>query len=339
MTKAEYSTLYRKARQNTGIITAQTLKKIKSVYGQAGKLAADSVQSAIMSGKSELTIGSWQNLIKQLKKGSEMICTAIEESTPEAVSRAYKQYYSIESKYILDAVRDSGADELITPKGIAAFGTRIDEKVIRALVTRQDQKGYTFSEKIWNLFDKDGLPIGVNGDYQHRIKNLIQCGLAQGRDVTEIGEDIMIYVSKGKEAVFKPGRYGELLPGTGGYRARIPEAVDWRALRLVRSELYASLQTAAVENGKMNPGCSGEFDWILTLGTKHDCICPELAKSGPYTSDKIPDYPHPNCECVVQPKLRNRESFVDDLARWVNNPESSGTDYISSWHKEYKKAA
>jgi hypothetical protein len=105
----------------------------------------------------------------------------------------------------------------------------------------------------------------------------------------------MAYLKGGPEAV--KGRWGKLEPGTREYAKRLgSKGVDYRAMRLYRSEIHRNQQEAAVEGGEDNPACTGLYDWILMPGRgTFLCNCPELAAGGPYTKDTIPDYPHPNC--------------------------------------------
>jgi hypothetical protein len=64
------------------------------------------------------------------------------------------------------------------------------------------------------------------------------------------------------------------------------------------------------------------------------CGCEELATGGPYTKDTIPDYPHPNCDCMVKPRLKNHEEFMRDLKDYVRGVPSEGADAISRWAQE-----
>jgi hypothetical protein len=138
----------------------------------------------------------------------------------------------------------------------------------------------------------------------------------------------MEYVRNGKDAVFKAGRYGTLVAGTAEYRARIPQAVDWRALRLVRSETSMSLQNSVVANAEFNLGCTGFVDWVLTEGAVHECVCPKLAEGSPYKLDKVPKYPHPSCMCTIRQILRDHDSFIADLKKWSDGKSIS---YIDKW--------
>jgi hypothetical protein len=133
------------------------------------------------------------------------------------------------------------------------------------------------------------------GDTEDKIMDVVWGGISQGRDVRSVATDLMAYLKGGPEIV--KGRWGKLEPGTKEYAKRLgSKGVDYRAMRLYRSEIHRNQQEAAVTEGEDNPACTGEYDWILMPGRRvFLCECPKLAEEGPYTKDTIPDYPHPNC--------------------------------------------
>ena len=225
------------------------------------------------------------------------------------------------------------------------MGTAVNFRLLQVQAERIYSDGYTFSERVWNTLDSKGFPTGINGDYQYRIKNLILTGEAQGRDVVKIADDIQQYIKKGKKFVFKQGRYGNLIPGTAEFKKRISQKVDWRALRLVRSELNASLQQAGVLDGIMNPASDKTYDWKKTPGNPIDedgsknasgLKCIELEDANPYTLENVPSYQHSNCSCSVVPNLRKREDFVNDLRNWSPGGEPA---YINDWFNDIYRPA
>jgi hypothetical protein len=183
---------------------------------------------------------------------------------------------------------------------------------------------YSLSKSVW----------GAVGDTEEKIMNVVWGGISQGRDVRGVSADLMAYLKGGPEIV--KGRWGKLRPDsqrraegieaakTAGLnprtkagqqfitefiKTRTPaesayarrlgsKGVDYRAARLYRSEIHRNQQEAAVEEGKDNPACTGEYDWILMPGRgTFTCDCPEIAEGGPYTKDELAEigYPHPNC--------------------------------------------
>jgi hypothetical protein len=159
---------------------------------------------------------------------------------------------------------------------------------------------YSLSKSVWNVVTYT----------EDKIMDVVWGGISQGRDVRSVAADLMAYLKGGPDIV--KGRWGKLKPGEkvlkGGhwqyatkearqYAKRLgSKGVDYRVMRLYRSEIHRNQQEAAVEEGEDNPACTGKYDWILVPGRgTFLCDCPELAKGGPYTKATIPPYPHPNC--------------------------------------------
>jgi hypothetical protein len=174
------------------------------------------------------------------------------------------------------------------------------------------------------------------GDAEEKIMDVVWGGISQGRDVRSVSTDLMAYLKGGPEAV--KGRWGKLEPGTREYAKRLgSKGVDYRAMRLYRSEIHRHQQEAAVEEGEDNPACTGLYDWILMPGRgTFSCACPEIAAEGPYTKDTIPAYPHPNCDCMVEPRLKDSDDLIRDLKDYVNGVPSEGANEISLWAQRYE---
>lgn len=339
MTRADYIKAYSKAHQKNGRITRKTLRELQKVFADAADLTSAQVLKTTAAGLSDLTSSAWASIEAQLKIGADLISQATEDTVPLMITKSYGNYLDIDTKYIMDAVNASSATG-ITAAGVRNIGVGVNLQLLQIQAERIWASGYTFSESVWNLLDPDtGLPIGVNGDYQYRIKNLILTGQAQGRDIVDIAQDIQVYVAKGKTAVFKPGRYGRLIPGTARFKRRISQLVDWRVQRILRSEENASLQEAGKLEGILNPGSDDTWDWVKTPGNPIDedgsrnasgLRCIDLDRNSPYTEDEIPGYQHPNDSCSVRPNLKPQKEFVSELNDWVPGDGSS----IDSWYED-----
>jgi hypothetical protein len=336
MTQVEYRALYRSAHLMSRRITAETARTLKKVFKEAARRAALEVAKATSGGLSDLTSSAWTQIYAQLQSSADIVSKATEEIIPEALTKAYRNYGAIDVDYVMDAVELP----FITREGMGAVINGVETNLVFSTANRIYQDGYTFSERIWNLYDSEGLPIGINGDFQYRVKNLILTGQAHGRDAVKIAQDIQVYAAQGRDAVFKPGRYGRLIPGTARYARRISKTLDWRSLRLVRSEMNASLQEAGKLEGRVNPAASGLFDWVKTPGnpidpdparTTNGKRCIDLEADGPYEEQNIPDYNHPNCSCSIRPVLRDQRDFVEDLKNWS---PGSGPEYLNNWYNQ-----
>ena len=321
MTAAEYQKLYRQARKSFPNLTVQTMKKIKDVYIEAAKKAAIEVRAAELLGKSDLTIESWRSIEAQLARSAADISESIEAGVYNSVKSATSYTSNINEEYIIDSVHKAGIEGKIPITGIKNVYFSVNERVVASIVNRIYQDGYSFSTRVWK----------AGQAFQDEIKNVISAGLTQGRDLIKVARDIQTYVKDGKLALAK--RFGTLERGTREFMKRIGNKVDWRALRIVRSELYASLQEASAEQGRANPGALDQYDWVLEAGRQHwNCACPDIAADSPYKYENIPGYPHSNCRCQIRPVLRNNDEFTADLKKWINNEP---VDYLDNWYAEY----
>ena len=324
MTNKQYQEAYAEARRLSGVITMQVRRELKKVYTEASLLASAEVARIEAAGLSDLSSAAWSQINTQLEKGASIIGDAVTEYTPLSITEAYNNYLDVDMEYILD-----GGSPYITKTGIRNMGVGVNFNLINTQATRILQDGYTFSDRVFH----------VGKDYQERIKNVILVGNAQGRDTVSIAKDIQVYVAKGKDAVFKPGRYGRLIPGTAQYKARISGTVDWRALRLVRSEMNASLQQAGILEGQLNPAATEYYDWVKQTGNAIDPSgannasgkrCIDLQNDGPYILAEVPGYQHPNCSCSTRPVLMDQITFQEDLKEWI--PNSGNFPYLDEWY-------
>lgn len=321
MTKTEYEEAYRKARKQFPTLTRTAMGKLRKIYIKAGAMASEAVRAAELSGGSFSTYS--QSLIEEaLRQGSVLINNELTELIPETVKSGIDIDTEINYKYITDAFEDSG---IVTKAGIKGMLFGVDDILIRSIVNRMYTDGYTLSYRVWK----------VGSAYQDQITRVMTAGLANGRSTVQVARDIQVYIADGKTALVN--RYGELKRGTKAFVNRIGNRVDYRALRLVRSELYAGLQDAAKEHGRVNPGCVDLYDWVLEAARQHwDCSCPENASNGPYTYENVPAYSHANCRCSIRPVLRDTRTFYNDIKSWVNG---ENVEYLDNWYRQIYKAS
>ena len=316
MTKKEYEELLKKASLTYNNYTRSAMRKLKKVYEDAARMAAVAMRKARKAGRADITIESWNQLYISLRQGAQLVQEAIEKQIPLSSYDAVAKVARINTKYIIDAVKEAGTDK-ITRLGVNNMFFQINDRIIRSIAFRIYQDGYSFSQRVWQ----------AGQYYQEQIKRVVSTGLAQGRDVIKIAKDIQVYVKKGKSAL--ANRYGELVRPAKEFMKRLGNKVDYQALRLVRSELYASIQQAGKEQGHINPACTDMYDWIKNTSAHWDCVCPELEEGSPYEYHNVPDYPHPNCLCTIKPVLRDHKTFVNDLVSWT---EGNQVPYIDNWY-------
>ncbi len=318
MTNAEYQKQYRRARQQFPKLTQRAMRDILRAYRTAGNRAAKFVAGSLVEGLTTPTAKAYVAFQSELKKAAKKIAADLETVTPGTVKKAADATAEVHVKFLSEAVDAAEAGAKIAKVGIKNLYVGVNDNVVRDLVSRTSRRGYTFSKSVWN----------TAGDFPVQMNRVVAAGIAQGRDVIDIARDITAYVNDGKTAMIK--RYGKLKRGTAKFAQRISDDVSWQALRLVRSELYMSLQNASVAQGKATCAADGKYDWVLSGGGQHSCICGTLADNSPYGQTRIPNYPHPNCRCTITPRLRDEKKFNADLKRWA---EGEKVGYIDKWYE------
>jgi len=326
VTKAEYAELYAKARQETVKMSLKAQAKVKRAYIQAAAQAAEKLRDALDRNLSEITVQHWQSIMNELQKASGELNQTITDITTSLVEDSTKVYTKIDAGYLTYAVQ-SGAITSITEDGILAMASNINRNAVRNMVSRVYSDGYTFSSRVW----------GLKSDWEKAIKEILTSGIASGRDPVKLVKDIQVYTADGAVALAE--RWGKLERGSAEWKKRLPKNIDWRAVRLVRSEFQATMQAVSTLAGQTNPGSTGKYTWVLGPGLVHCEHCIEFSTQQ-FTKDTLPSYPHPNCGCQVRPILQDMTAFVDDLKDWESGKVNDATRRIDTWYQEqYLKVA
>lgn len=327
MTEAEYRNAYIQARRTMMGRAVEAGRKIRREYVRVFAVAARAVrESASKRFLEERVRGAFPR-----KELYDFIMKTVTEARVQAV----RLVAEINKKYIISALDEVPGHGLDTER-IAAMFDAADEaakvansgtflevlKNAREYTKFLDRKTHSLSKSIWDTVNHT----------EEAILNTVRGSLSQGGDLRTAAADIMAHGRFGPTII--PGRWGKLMPGTKEYARRLGKAgVDYRVIRLRRSEQYRKMQENAIAEGQRNPACTGEYDWIrFANGTAFDCdICDDLAARSPYTIETVPAYPHPNCMCVIRPRLKTRDEFVRELKDYVNG--KPGGDEIARWAK------
>ena len=317
MTNADYYRAYKLARSKSAVISLKAQVEIRSLYLKASKQTAEKLRDALNPGKRELTESEWNALRYELTEPGKTITDGVTNIAMGAVGAGAGLYILINADYLKDAMPN---DIAITKEGIDKLAKVQTRKAAESISTRTYGTGKAFSTRVWD----------AKADYENTIRKIVEGGIRIGRDPAKIAKDIQAYTADGRIGIAK--RWASLERGDAAWMQRLPKNIDWRAVRLVRSELQATIQDAGKLAGQTNPGATGEYEWLLGPGLNHCSTCIEYSTMT-FTKDTLPDYPHGNCGCVPQAKLRDRGTFVNDLKEWTQGDASEKTRYISDWYQ------
>ena len=331
MTQAEFYAAIKQSRKDYLDIIAGVNKNISKLYIYAADQVAEKIKSLSLKGNGTgLTAESLKALERQLRITGSNTAGGVQAHIIDGINKNASITSQPHIDFINDGIKESGISFLNDVK-ITEMYAAINRRLTDITYSRLWADGYKFSERVWgglSSVDPTKSIPGLYGYWQSEIKSVVSSGIAQNRDVLLIAKDLSAYAREGKSGLVK--RYGELVQGTKRFIKRIPQGIDWRALRLARSELYASLQESARLQGHDNPAVK-DYIWNLTAGGVHDCVCPDLAADSPYIETEIPDYPHSNCLCYITYRLLSRTEFINDLRDWNNGLV---VPYLESWYQD-----
>ena len=125
------------------------------------------------------------------------------------------------------------------------------------------------------------------------VESRVDRALAQGRPVAELAKEVRDFVDP-----------------------RTPGGATYAARRLARTEINAAYHATTVVHNEDKPWNAG-MQWRLSGSHPTFDICDSMARRnhsglgpGVYPRDGVPSKPHPQCFCVVYPKLISPKEFV-----------------------------
>lgn len=333
MTQAEFYAAQKAAIDTYQEILAGLQTDLHQVYLDAADQVVEKLKQLDITGKGEsATAEAMRQLEKLLRDTGKSIAGKTEDIISDTIQDLPNISNDDHLAYIKDAIKLSGTDA-IDFKIIDKMYGQLNRTLIDLTYSRLQQDGYYFSDRIWGFPGSETQPYlpGLADDYLASIKSIINTGFAQGRDVFQIAKDLQVYLKDGKIELMK--RYGELIRGSGEFARRIPKNIDWRAIRLARSEMYISLRETAIMQGKLNPAVRNNervYKWNLTSGVVHCEKCIRDYNGSPYTERELPPFEHPNCLCYITLELIPRDQFVQDITDWGNG---QGVPYLDAWYQ------
>lgn len=319
MTRAEYEQLYKEAFDEVYNLSHESVNRIKDLYLKTADKLAEEIKKLKEGGYSSLTTEAMQGIENSLRLEVLYINESLDEEVKYIVQRGSSFVSGVDYLNVRDAMNAAGAN--LDEEKLARIFNGVDSQVVTSMMTRLYKDGYTFSQRVW----KNGQQV------QEALKEIMTQGIAEGRDIVDIAQDLQAYVKGGARALAT--RYGGFTAENWPeWIKRMPANLDYNALRLIRSELYAGLQQSAILSGAANPACLDQYEWKKNTSERWNCRCEEYERNSPYTIVTIPGYPHSNCLCSIKPILRNYNDYMSDLKRWV---QGDSVDYLDRWYNQY----
>lgn len=292
---------------------------LRKIYIEAAERVADELRN-LKPTVGELTRNHLTALEKYLRRESEYIDQALEVLIRNGVEQSFALGGRPLDRYLEDALRTAGANLnfVYLRKGFSD----INSAAVEAFWART-RKGLTVSDRIWETAN----------NARNAMRDVIQVGIAQGRDPVKIARDLERYVRDGRKTLSED--YVNMMQRMG---RRVPKNLSYEALRLARTEYSKAFFEGVYSRGRVNPAYEG-VKYMLSDAHPEPDICDDLASAdlygmgaGVYKKGEEPTHPHPNCICYVVPIVMEREQFLHDIERWRKNP--SEVDYLEDWYND-----
>lgn len=282
----------------------------------------------------ELYIASINRIIQELKEGEnknlkyllEVIAKDVDQFNQD-LAKAIK--FVVENgtengmyfikQVSIDVLKEAGVDTVPFIKSMEFSRKR----AIQTSFARSHEDGLKLSERIWNI-----------GQHNKKImSDIVRAGA--GEDVVTVARSLESYVKKGKTSI--AANYPNMIKRM---ESRIPANLDYKALRLARTELTAAYGEGVIASAKATPVVK-YVKWVISSSHPRKDICDTNANGGPngngiYEAMSCPIYPaHPNCICTLQPAPEDTTVVVDKLKAWLKNPQSQPE--IEEWYQTHYK--
>lgn len=157
---------------------------------------------------------------------------------------------------------------------------------VNSLISRKEN-GINLSQKVYK---NSALSKG-------KIDDIINNGLLLGKSQREIAKDVVGFINP-----------------------NVPGGASSAAMRLARTEVNNAFHRTSIRNYQKTPWVE-KVKWNLSGSHPRPDECNEYAESvhhkgwgaGEYRPDEVPEKPHPNCLCYVEPVTMDLEKFAKNF--------------------------
>ena len=328
MTKTEYLTAKKRNNSATASTVRNSLIKVRRMYAKVLKRMNRVIARLPQT---ELSSRSRERILASVPR--DKLFTGITALIDTGRKKVIKRTFDIDRKYVEDAFREAGR-----PIDLEAVFDRQAGKIDKLYQIKNyspyhsvknsflvyNRAKYGLSPKIWASID----------DFSDKILTIVEADLKAGIDPVETAKRLEMYIKESEGYLKVQGKWGKLHVGKADYIHRLGKGgADYRSQRVVRTEMYTARRDADIEAGRMNPGATDMFNWMLGPTSDDVCdICSGWASGGPYTAEQIQsmqDESHPNCFCLVQPVLKDREEFMAELKAYIDGDDNAIADWAS----------
>lgn len=315
LTRAEFDQYLREARRRFNAGRGASVAEIRAVYKRAAEQVARDILRMLPqipgpegAGLSARQLGP---IMEALDRARASLNQQVLNATYNGIGLSVAAPISAAERVAIGML-----GPVFMAGGIRAVYHSINTRAVLALTTRTRFDGLRLSDRVWREGSR----------WQSGVTRALETAVARGQAARSVALEV--------QTLLKPG---PVQPNSLEVRRRlgIGKSVDWRAMRLARTEMGIAYKEASVLGNQGAPSYLGS-KWELSASHAFQDICDELASGGPngggiYPAGDEPMQPHPHCFCVLSPIHEDPDKFADRLSDWLDDP--SADPGLEDWYQ------
>lgn len=311
-TNKEYIELIRKAQKQKLQLTAESSKRLETLYRDVYKDLMSELETA--KGFNKVWLIDYNRVVKQRM---DILHDSIYSLEKDSMSKGTDIVTGVQENFFRQVeIKAALKIEKDVWKGLTSLPDDTLNKLINGDLYK-DRIG--LSKRIWKHTNKTSKDINY----------ILAKGIAQQKPYTEIIKDLDKYLKVG---AIKPWDWSTVYPGTN-------KKVDYNSQRLMRTGINHAFYITSIESAKRNPFVEA-VNWelssehyvrqVVRFGRDE---CDDYANqdrynlgTGNFPKDEVP-VPHPQCLCHQTSVIaKSMDEIGKELADWVNGGRNSILD-------------
>ncbi len=310
-----YTKLVRQQRKQVAQLTLNQQHQLHNLYNNSINNLSKRIKK---DGNKSLTQRWLKDYTKQLIQVRDNLEKTLNSQITKSIKDGAKIGTSAEQKMMGDIFKKA---KLTVSDSFNDMFSQVQDSIVKDIISGELYKDKrTLSARIWNY----------GKDFEKDIQYVINQAILEKKSAIELAKDLEKYV---KDPAKRTIDWGKCYP-----RLKTKK-VDYNAMRLARTSINHSYQTATIQSSQMNPFIEG-IKWLSAFAHGRTCdLCIERATTdqyglgvGIFPKDDVP-LDHPNGLCTMAPHIEKTTMEVARELRWWL--EGDENPMLDDWYKEY----
>ncbi len=311
-----YTEIVKQQRRQVAQLTLRQQYQLLNLYDDS---IMNLSRRAEQDGIKELTKRWMMDYTKQLTEVRDNLEKKLNSQLENSIQDGAKIGTRAEQKIMGDIFKKAN---VTVPDSFSDMFSQVQDNVVKDIMSGELYKdNRTLSARIWNYGE----------DFERDIQYVINQAILEKKSAVELAKDLEKYVN---EPAKRTTDWGKCYPRLKNKK------VDYNAMRLARTSINHSYQTATIQSSQMNPFVEG-IKWLSAFAHGRTCqLCIDRATKdqyglgpGVFPKDDVP-LDHPNGLCTMAPHIKKSTMEVaDELHNWLYGKEDNAV--LDEWYQKH----